>query len=444
MASCNKPLVVWRGAGPLSVACSPQLVANLGERALGGYRRYPWGGVECGGLLFGARDETGVQVLSYRQVDCEHEYGPVFQLSAKDLAGLDRLLAKVVEEEEQKGLTPVGWYHTLSSRDLGLSSEDRHLHERLFPEPWQVCMIVRRSKRDPLAIGFFARDVTGTLEALSTPREFATEDFRIRESALPLASEPEPEPAQAPAPPPQPQAPAIEKAEVVLAPVVVMPSPAPVQSVPPAAQVAAAPVQEALPAPPGVAEPSGKKAAPVESQAPAWVLPPAPENPYEYFGFAHDPFSQTPDPRLFYPAPGPREALAILQHGVQRRSGFSALIGESGVGKSLVLECLIEQLKTERVQFAYLFNSRVNADQFFELLANDLDLPCPPARKTSILIALNEHLVRQCQVGQTTALIIDNAQKLQPEVLEEIESAGQPGEPPRQVAAGGVRGTAEL
>jgi general secretion pathway protein A len=100
------------------------------------------------------------------------------------------------------------------------------------------------------------------------------------------------------------------------------------------------------------------------------------------------------------------------------------VIGAAGTGKSLVLECLIEHLKANSIEFAFLFNSKINPEQFFELLAHDLDLRSRNTTKISILIALNEYLVERCQAGQTTVLIVDDAQKLGADVLEEIELLG--------------------
>jgi general secretion pathway protein A len=94
------------------------------------------------------------------------------------------------------------------------------------------------------------------------------------------------------------------------------------------------------------------------------------------------------------------------------------------MGKSLVLECLIEQLKAQEIEFAFLFNSKLTPEQFFENLAHDLNLRVRNPTKTSILIALNEYLVGRSRAGQTTVLLFDNAQKLPTDVLEEIELLG--------------------
>ena len=148
------------------------------------------------------------------------------------------------------------------------------------------------------------------------------------------------------------------------------------------------------------------------------------ENRYSPLGLAEDPFSPTFDLRFFYPASKHQEALAGLIYGIQSRQGFLAVIGATGTGKSLVLECLIEHLKANSIEFACLFNSKINPEQFFELLAHDLELSCRNTTKTSILIALNEYLLKRSQAGQTTVLIVDNAQKLSADVLEEIELPG--------------------
>ena len=161
-------------------------LADIAELVLSGYRRYPWGGAEVGGVLFGTRDSAGVCMYAVGAVECEHDHGPAFELSPKDFAGLERLLS-AAPDGELKGLVPVGWNHSVSNRELALTDHDRRLHERFFPEPWQVSMILRRSKSGPLAIGFFQRNSAGSLEAHSLRREFAVEDFRLSATDVPLA-----------------------------------------------------------------------------------------------------------------------------------------------------------------------------------------------------------------------------------------------------------------
>jgi general secretion pathway protein A len=143
-----------------------------------------------------------------------------------------------------------------------------------------------------------------------------------------------------------------------------------------------------------------------------------------FFGFSESPFSLSPDPAFFFRSEQHEEALANLVYGVQARKGFIVLSGEVGTGKTTMLECLRDYLEGQYIEFAFLFNSRINTDQFFEMIAYDLDLPCVRTSKTEVLFALNQLLVEQAQDGRTVVLIVDEAHNLEWEVLEEIRLLG--------------------
>ena len=143
-----------------------------------------------------------------------------------------------------------------------------------------------------------------------------------------------------------------------------------------------------------------------------------------FFGFSESPFSLSPDPAFFYRSEQHEEALANLVYGVQARKGFIVLSGEVGTGKTTMLECLRDYLEAQYIEFAFIFNSRINVEQFFEMIAYDLDLPCSRTSKTEVLFALNQLLVEQAQEGRTVVLIVDEAHNLEWEVLEEIRLLG--------------------
>jgi len=143
-----------------------------------------------------------------------------------------------------------------------------------------------------------------------------------------------------------------------------------------------------------------------------------------FFGFSESPFSLSPDPAFFFRSEQHEEALANLVYGVQARKGFIVLSGEVGTGKTTMLECLRDYLESQYIEFAFLFNSRINTEQFFEMIAYDLDLPCARTSKTEVLFALNQLLVEQAQDGRTVVLIVDEAHNLEWEVLEEIRLLG--------------------
>ena len=143
-----------------------------------------------------------------------------------------------------------------------------------------------------------------------------------------------------------------------------------------------------------------------------------------FFGFTDNPFSLSPDPGFLYRSVQHEEALANLIYGVQSRKGFIVLTGEVGTGKTTMLECLRDFLEAQLIEFAFLFNSRVTTEQFFEMIAYDLDLRCPRTSKTEVLFALNHLLIQQANEGRTTVLIVDEAHNLEWDVLEEIRLLG--------------------
>src|SRR5664279_4013497 len=143
-----------------------------------------------------------------------------------------------------------------------------------------------------------------------------------------------------------------------------------------------------------------------------------------FFGFTQNPFNMSPDPSFLFRSAQHEEALANLIYGVQSRKGFIVLSGEVGTGKTTMLECLRDFLHAQQIAFASLFNSRLTVEQFFEMLAYDLDLRCNRLSKTEVLLALNAMLLERAGAGRTTVLIVDEAHNLEWEVLEEIRLLG--------------------
>jgi len=143
-----------------------------------------------------------------------------------------------------------------------------------------------------------------------------------------------------------------------------------------------------------------------------------------FFGFNQNPFNMSPDPSFLFRSSQHEEALANLIYGVQSRKGFIALTGEVGTGKTTMLECLRDFLNAQHVVFASLFNSRLTVEQFFEMVAYDLDLRCNRLSKTEVLLSLNNMLLERAGAGRTTVLIVDEAHNLEWDVLEEIRLLG--------------------
>jgi general secretion pathway protein A len=134
-----------------------------------------------------------------------------------------------------------------------------------------------------------------------------------------------------------------------------------------------------------------------------------------------DSFALTPNPTLFYPGRHHVQALEGLWHGVSMRKGFLLLSGESGMGKTMVLECLMDRFRQHKIEYGFLMNSRITVSDLFEMIWTDFGLGTASASKTSVLVALNNMLLKYATEGQTVALIVDDAHQLSNEVLQEIE-----------------------
>ena len=141
----------------------------------------------------------------------------------------------------------------------------------------------------------------------------------------------------------------------------------------------------------------------------------------EFYGLARSPFEVSPDPFFFYPTPRHMEALATLAYGVLRRKGFVVVTGEVGTGKSLLAQCLFETLRKNNVAFAYVCNPTISIPEFLTGVIHDLGLPPSTTRnKSEVLSRLNDYLMERSNQNLTTALVVDEAQLLSWELLEEI------------------------
>src|SRR5579864_928330 len=140
----------------------------------------------------------------------------------------------------------------------------------------------------------------------------------------------------------------------------------------------------------------------------------------KFYGLTRNPFEISPDPYFFYPTSRHNEALANLNYGVQRRKGFVVVTGEVGTGKTLLVRCLLDSLNRNQVSFAYVFNPRLSVLDFLRYVLTDLRLPMTGRTKSEMLAHLNAYLIARFRRGTTAALIVDEAQLLSWELLEEI------------------------
>lgn len=140
----------------------------------------------------------------------------------------------------------------------------------------------------------------------------------------------------------------------------------------------------------------------------------------EFYGFQEKPFSVTPNPRFLFLSKHHREAFAHLLYGINNHSGFIELTGEVGTGKTTVLRTLLEQLDDDSHRTALIFNPCLSALELLRSVNREFGLPSDDLGTAELLEALNEFLLSENRQGRTVVLAIDEAQHLEPQVLEQI------------------------
>lgn len=139
----------------------------------------------------------------------------------------------------------------------------------------------------------------------------------------------------------------------------------------------------------------------------------------QHFGLLRAPFEMTPDPAFLYLGESHQEGLATLVYGVRARKGFVMLTGEVGTGKTTLLHALLAQLDPNTAA-AFVFNPRLGPLDFFRVLFDEFDIETSCSTKAEYLIAFNKFLIERLARDHPTLLIVDEAQNLSAEMLEEI------------------------
>lgn len=139
-----------------------------------------------------------------------------------------------------------------------------------------------------------------------------------------------------------------------------------------------------------------------------------------YFGLKKNPFNVNPDPAYLYLTPQMRDTLDELTYGIETRKGLILLTGEAGTGKTTLVNHLLLWLEHQGARTAYIFNSHVDANQLFDFILSDFDIPITAQAKANPLLAFNEWLLARYRAHDLVVLIVDESQGLPVHVLEEI------------------------
>jgi general secretion pathway protein A len=139
-----------------------------------------------------------------------------------------------------------------------------------------------------------------------------------------------------------------------------------------------------------------------------------------FYGFSEKPFNITPDPKFLYLSPTHQEALQHLKFGVQEKKGFIVLVGEVGCGKTTLCRCFLNELDPERFDTALILNPRITETQMLKAILTELGETKVARNQADLVAQVNQVLLDRIAQGRDIVLIIDEAQNLSFEVLEQI------------------------
>jgi len=141
---------------------------------------------------------------------------------------------------------------------------------------------------------------------------------------------------------------------------------------------------------------------------------------HKFFGLTEDPFNMSPDPRFFYLTDTLRETLSVLSYGIKSRKGFILLTGGVGTGKTTILNVMLQWLRANSAATAFIHNPRLSPEEFLDYMMKDFGIPTSGLQKGKHLFRLNEWLLKRHEAGQVVVLVVDEAQQLSTEMLEEL------------------------
>ena len=139
----------------------------------------------------------------------------------------------------------------------------------------------------------------------------------------------------------------------------------------------------------------------------------------DFFGLSAKPFELLPNPKFLFLSKGHRKALSYLQYGVQEHAGFTLLTGEVGSGKTTLVRDIINKISSDTT-LSMIFNTRVDSQQLVAMINEDFGLKVDGKDNIHQLRELNDFLLAECTAGRQPIIIIDEAQNLSADSLEEI------------------------
>lgn len=156
---------------PYTIEYSAAVLESVRAYSVDGLLKFRHRGIEVGGVLFGRREGPVLRILACREASCEYAFGPSFRLSERDREKLRRLIESAAQDPDLSGMEPVGWYRSYTRSQIELTEQDRSIHDACFPEPWQICLLLRPEESGEAGAGVVVRaDRQGRLSLTAVER----------------------------------------------------------------------------------------------------------------------------------------------------------------------------------------------------------------------------------------------------------------------------------
>lgn len=139
-----------------------------------------------------------------------------------------------------------------------------------------------------------------------------------------------------------------------------------------------------------------------------------------FYGLRKEPFHITPDPEFLFLSPSHKEALAAIIYGIEQKKGFVAIIGDVGVGKTTVLRSYLDSADRSRLKVIYVFNAKLTFEGLLKTIFHELDIEVPSSDQMEMVNKLYEVLIEEYKHGNNVVLVIDEAQNMPIETLENL------------------------
>lgn len=139
----------------------------------------------------------------------------------------------------------------------------------------------------------------------------------------------------------------------------------------------------------------------------------------KYFNLIEDPFKLTPDPFFFYPSQEHSEILSSLNYAIEEKEGFSLVVGEPGTGKTTILKILMGNWK-DKAEIALIMTPRLSPEEFLQAVLEDINIKLQATNKNEMIKAFRDVLMEHSSTGRSVLIIVDEAQNLPDETLEEM------------------------